>query len=112
MNSNMYECEYSEYNLDETWGFYVDIENMKPVTLNTEKNNTYDNYVKKYDYSIKGYDTEIFCMDEDIENETSNKNKDIYVNDVNDVNVDDINVNDVGSLIITAALSYLIFLIL
>jgi hypothetical protein len=109
MNSNMYECEHSQYNLDETWGFYVDIENMKPVTLNTEKNNTYDNYAKKYDYSIKGYDTEIFCMDEDIENDAINKNKDI---NVNDVNVHDINVNDVGGLIITAALSYLIFLIL
>ena len=48
-------------------------------------------------------------MDEDIENDTSNKNKDI---NVNDVNVDDINVNEVGGLIITAALSYLIFLIL
>jgi hypothetical protein len=98
-------CE-PEYNLDENWGFYVDIENMKPVTLNTEKNTEKN---KTYDYSIKGYDTEIFCMDEDIENDTSNKNKDIYVNDVN---VDDINVNEVGGLIITAALSYLIFLIL
>ena len=102
-------CE-PEYNLDENWGFYVDIENMKPLTLNTEKkngkSNTYDNYAKKYDYSIKGYDTEIFCMDEDIENDTINKNKEV------DKNVDDINVNEVGGLIITAALSYLIFLIL
>ena len=95
-------CE-SEYNLDENWGFYVDIENMKPVTLNTEKNTEKN---KTYDYSIKGYDTEIFCMDEDIENDTINKNKEV------DKNVDDINVNEVGGLIITAALSYLIFLIL
>ena len=95
-------CE-PEYNLDENWGFYVDIENMKPVKLNTEKNTEKN---KTYDYSIKGYDTEIFCMDEDIENETINKNKEV------DINVDDINVNDVGGLIITAALSYLIFLIL
>ena len=97
MNSNI--CE-PEYNLDENWGFYVDIENMKPVTLNTEKNTEKN---KTYDYSIKGYDTEIFCMDEDIENDTSNKNKNTDLN---------VNVNDVGGLIITAALSYLIFLIL
>jgi hypothetical protein len=43
-------------------------------------------------------------MDEDIENTSNNKNKDVDVNDVN--------VNEVGGLLITAALSYLIFLIL
>ena len=91
----------SEYNLDENWGFYVDIENINPLPLNAHKNNEQNN---SYDYSIKGYDTEIFCMDEDIENNTNNKNKDIDVNDLN--------VNDVGGLLITAALSYLIFLIL
>ena len=64
-----------EYNLDENWGFYVDIENMKTVTLNTEKNTEKN---KTYDYSIKGYDTEIFCMDEDIENETINKTRSIF----------------------------------
>jgi hypothetical protein len=100
---NSINCHHSEYNLDENWGFYVDIENM-PATLNTdknnennEKNNTYENYIKNYDYSIKGYNTEIFCMDEDIENSETNT---------------DINVNKVSGLIITAALSYLIFLIL
>ena len=91
----------SEYNLDENWGFYVDIENINLLPLNAHKNNEQNN---SYDYSIKGYDTEIFCMDEDIENNTNNKNKDIDVNDLN--------VNDVGGLLITAALSYLIFLIL
>ena len=104
---NSINCHHSEYNLDENWGFYVDIENMNPLPLNNEKNNeknnTYDNYIKNYDYAIKGYDTEIFCMDEDIENDTSNKNKNTDLN---------VNVNDVGGLIITAALSYLIFLIL
>jgi hypothetical protein len=100
---NSINCHHSEYNLDENWGFYVDIENMNPVTLNSdknnEKNNTYDNYIKNYDYSIKGYNTEIFYMDEDIENGETNKNTDL-------------NVNKVSGLIITAALSYLIFLIL
>ena len=105
---NSINCDHSEYNLDENWGFYVDIENMNPLPLNNEKtnekNNTYDNYIKNYDYSIKGYNTEIFCMDEDIENTSNNKNK--------NVNGNDVNVNDVGGLLITAALSYLIFLIL
>ena len=95
---NSINCEHSECNLDENWGFYVDIENMNPLPLNAGKNNEQKN---SYDYSIKGYDTEIFCMDEDIENGATNKNTDLNVN-----------VNDVSGLLITAALSYLIFLIL
>ena len=110
-----------EYNIDENWGFYVDIENMKSVSLNNnvniEPNDDYDydcdcdcdcDYDYNYDndnyynkrYGSESYNSEIFYMDEDIE---SNKN----INTVNDMIM-----NVSSATLITAALSCIILFIL
>ena len=105
-----------EYNIDENWGFYVDIENLKTDSLNNnvniEPNNDYDcdydyddNYNNNYynkRYGSESYNSEIFYMDEDIE---SKKNKNI--NTVNDMIM-----NVSSATLITAALSCIILFIL
>jgi len=104
-----------EYNIDENWGFYVDIENLKPVSLNNDNDNDNDNYDDNYDdndyynkkYGSESYNSEIFYMDEDIER---SKNIDNYKNNINTVN--DIIMNVSSATLITAALSCLILLIL
>jgi hypothetical protein len=97
-----------EYNIDENWGFYVDIENLKPVSLNNnvniEPNDDY--YYKKY--GSESYNSEIFTMDEDIE---SNKNIDNYKNNkINTIN--DMIMNVSSATLITAALSCILLFIL
>jgi hypothetical protein len=98
-----------EYNIDDNWGFYVDIENLKPVSLNNNVNiepNDDDYYNKRY--GSESYNSEIFCMDEDIE---SNKNIDSYKNNkINTVN--DIIMNVRSATLITAALSCIILFML
>jgi hypothetical protein len=98
-----------EYNIDENWGFYVDIENLKPISLNNNVNiepNDDDYYNKRY--GSESYNSEIFYMDEDIE---SNKNIDSYKNNkINTVN--DIIINVRSATLITAALSCIILFML
>ncbi len=116
-----------EYNIDENWGFYVDIENLKTESLNNNVNiEPSDNYNYDYDcdydynydynydnnnyynkkYGSESYNSEIFYMDEDIE---SNKNKNINKN-INTVN--DMIMNVSSATLITAALSCIILFIL
>ena len=98
-----------EYNIDENWGFYVDIENLKTDSLNNNVNvepNDDDYYYKRY--GSESYNSEIFCMDEDIE---SNKNINNYKNNkINTVN--DIIMNVRSATLITAALSCIILFML
>ena len=98
-----------EYNIDENWGFYVDIENLKPISLNNNVNiesNDDDYYNKKY--GSESYNSEIFYMDEDIE---LNKNIDNHKkNNINTVN--DIIMNVRSATLITAALSCIILFML
>lgn len=105
-----------EYNIGDNWGFYVDIENLNPVSLNNNVNieptdDNDDNYNNDYynkKYGSESYNSEIFYMDEDIE---QNKNIDKYnENNINTVN--DMIMNVSSATIITAALSCLILLIL
>jgi hypothetical protein len=97
-----------EYNIDENWGFYVDIENLKPVSLNNNVNiEPNDDYYNKR-YGSESYNSEIFYMDEDIE---SNKNIDNYKNNkINTVN--DMIMNVSSATLITAALSCILLFIL
>jgi hypothetical protein len=103
-----------EYNIDENWGFYVDIENLKPISLNNNINiepNDDDYYNKRY--GSESYNSEIFCMDEDIEpnkNIDKYKNFDKYKNNINTVN--DIIMNVRSATLITAALSCIILFML
>jgi hypothetical protein len=98
-----------EYNIDENWGFYVDIENLNPVSLNNNINvqPNHDDYYNKR-YGSESYNSEIFYMDEDIE---PNKNIDNHKkNNINTVN--DMIMNVSSATIITAALSCIILFIL
>lgn len=98
-----------EYNIDENWGFYVDIENLKPVSLNNNVNiePTDDDYYNKR-YDSESYNSELFYMDEDIE---QNKLIDNYKkNNINTVN--DMIMNVSSATLITAALSCILLFIL
>ena len=107
-----------EYNIDENWGFYVDIENLKPVSLNNNVNiepnddydydNDYDNDYYNKKYGSETYNSELFYMDEDIE---QNKLIDNYKkNNINTVN--DMIMNVSSATLITAALSCILLFIL
>jgi hypothetical protein len=112
---------HTNNNIDENWGFYVDIENMKPDSLNNQINieKNISNYNKEIDndyynkkYGPETYNSEIFYMEQDIDlkNNSDNHHSKNNINHVNTVN--DILMNVGSATILTAALSCIILLVL